>query len=320
MGNTVVIKPAEQTPLTALKLAEMLKEVGFPPGVVNFVPGYGPTAGSAISTHMKVRKIAFTGSTEVGRLILKASAESNLKQIQLELGGKSPLVIFDDANLDEAVEIASLAVYCNNGQQCDSGSRTFVHEKVYDEFIKRVVEKAKTVKVGDPLQPDTEMGPLINHEQYEKVLGYIESGKREGARLVFGGRDLSKELYGGKGYFVEPTIFADVTDDMTIYKEEIFGPVMSIIKFSSIPEVIERMNSTSYGLAGGVVSQSMSNIFAITKNMKSGTCWVNNYFTVFPEAEFGGTKMSGFGREGGVTALTEWTQLKTVCIKVPNHY
>jgi aldehyde dehydrogenase (NAD+) len=315
MGNTCIIKPAEQTPLTALKIAEMLNEVGFPPGVINIIPGYGPTAGAALAHHMKIRKIAFTGSTDVGRLMLKASADSNLKQVQLELGGKSPLVIFDDADVDEAVEIAAY-VFCNNGQVCDSCSRTFVHEKIYDEFVKRAVEKAKSLKIGNPTDPSTDIGPLVSEEQYQRVLGYLESAKREGANLAYGGRDLSKEEFNGKGYFVEPTVFSDVTPDMTIFKEEIFGPVQSIIKFNDMKQVIAQANNTSYGLAGGVVSKSMTNIFAVTKGVKAGTIWGNTYAICMPQFEFGGVKQSGFGREGGTTALNEWTELKTVCIKI----
>ena len=206
----------------------------------------------------------------------------------------------------------------NNGQQCDAGSRTFVHESIYDAFVEKAVAKAKTLKIGDPLNPETDIGPLVNIEQYERVLQYIETGKREGAKLAYGGANLSKEQYGGKGYYVQPTVFVDVTDDMTIYREEIFGPVQSIIKFSSLQEVMDRANDTAYGLAGGVISKDMSKIFAVTRNLKAGTIWVNNYATVMPEAEFGGVKQSGFGREGGVTALSEWTNLKTVFMKVPN--
>lgn len=317
MGNTVVVKPAEQTPLTALKVGEMLKEVGFPPGVVNILPGYGPTTGASIASHMKVRKIAFTGSTEVGRLIMKASGDSNLKQVQLELGGKSPLVIFDDVDLDEAVEIAA-SVFWNNGQECDACSRTFVHEGIYDQFVEKAVERAKKLKIGDPLDPETDIGPVVSPEQYERVLDYINCGKTEGARLAYGGSDLSKEQFGGKGYYVQPTIFADVTDDMKICREEIFGPVQCLIKFSSVQEVVHRCNDTSYGLAGGVLSKNIGNIFAIANNLKAGTVWVNDYSKVMPQAEFGGMKQSGFGREGGVTALSEWTNTKTVCMKIPN--
>ena len=295
MGNTCIIKPAEQTPLTALKLAEMLNEVGFPPGVVNIIPGYGPTAGSALAHHMKVRKIAFTGSTEVGRLMIKASADSNLKQVQLELGGKSPLIIFPDVNVDEAVEIASY-VFCNNGQVCDSCSRTFVHEDIYDEFVQKAIEKARALKVGDPLDTTTDIGPLVCAEQYDRVRSYIELAQREGANIAYGGRDLSKEVYDGKGYFVEPTIFTNVTEDMTIFKEEIFGPCQTIIKFSDHKQVLESANNTQYGLAGGVISSNIANIFSITRNLKAGTVWGNCYATCMPEAEFGGVKHSGFGR------------------------
>lgn len=313
MGNTVVIKPAEQTPLTALRLAELCHEVGFPPGVINVIPGYGPTAGAAIANHMKIRKVAFTGSTEIGREILRGAANSNLKQVQLELGGKSPLVIFPDANLDDAVEIAGWAVFGNNGQSCDAASRCFVHESIYDDFVEKAVKFASSLVVGDPLALETQIGPIVDKHQYQKILEYIESGKKEGARVSYDGNEGVKNE---KGYFIHPVVFSNVTDDMTIAKEEIFGPVQQILKFSSVEEVIERANSVEYGLAAGVVSNNFHNITAITKNVKAGTVWANMYGYVFPEVEFGGQKQSGFGREGGATALSEWTQLKSVVMKV----
>lgn len=307
-GNTAVIKPAEQTPLTALKLCELIQEAGFPPGVVNVVTGFGPT-GAAITSHMDVDKVAFTGSTEVGRLVMKASADSNLKRVQLELGGKSPLVVFPDANIKEAVEIAGSAVFVNNGQLCTAGSRTFVHSSVYDEFVKLAVERAKTITVGDPVT--NKQGPLVDEDQFTRVLSLINKGKQENAKLECGGA-----RHGTEGYFVQPTIFSNVTDDMTIAREEIFGPVQSILKFDNYEDVIKRANKTPYGLASGILSKDVNVIFAAANQIKAGTVWVNTYLPVFPQLEFGGYKQSGFGREGGVEGISEWTQTKTVIIGV----
>ena len=246
-GNTVVMKPAEQTPLTALRVAELITEAGFPDGVVNMLPGYGPTAGAAIARHMDVDKVAFTGSTEVGHLIMEAAAQTNLKRVTLELGGKSPNIVFADADMDAAIEGAHFALFFNQGQCCCAGSRVFVEEKAYDEFVERSARRAKARTVGDPFDPKTEQGPQVDDVQFDKVMSYIESGKNEGARLVAGGNRA-----GDRGYFVEPTVFADVRDNMKIAEEEIFGPVMSIIKFKDIDEVAERANKTVYGLAAGV--------------------------------------------------------------------
>jgi acyl-CoA reductase-like NAD-dependent aldehyde dehydrogenase len=317
MGNTVVLKPAEQTPLTALRLAELASEVGFPAGVFNVVCGFGPTAGAAISNHMRIRKVAFTGSTVIGREILKASANSNLKQVQLELGGKSPIVIFPDANLDAAVEIAANGVFANNGQSCDAASRCFVHESIYDAFVEKAVAFAKNLKVGNQLDMSTVIGPLVDRQQYEKVLEYIEIGKKEGATVAYNGNVTKNE----KGFLVHPVVFSDVTDDMTIAKEEIFGPVQQILKFKTTEEVIERANATEYGLAAGVVSENVNNVWSIANNVQAGTIWCNTYSYIFPQVEFGGHKQSGFGREGGATALSEWTQLKSVILKLnkPTH-
>ncbi|KAL0485801.1 retinal dehydrogenase [Acrasis kona] len=313
MGNTVVLKPADATPLTALKLAELFVEVGFPPGVFNVVTGDGPTTGQALSVHPRIRKIAFTGSVKIGREILRASADSNLKQVQLELGGKSPIVIFPDVDIKEAASIAGNACLGNSGQSCDAASRTFVHEKIYDEFVSEMAAFAKNLVVGNPLDEKTQIGPLINKSQFERVNHYIEVGKKEGARVAYDGNEREKPKV---GYFTSPVIFADVTDEMTIAKEEIFGPVMSIIKYSDVDEVIERCNNTEYGLAAGVVSNNINNIMKITKNVEAGTIWGNTYASIFPQCEFGGFKQSGFGREGGVNALHEWTQLKSVIISL----
>src|SRR5450755_3356900 len=246
-GNTVVMKPAEQTPLSALRIGELIVETGFPEGVVNLLPGFGPTAGAAIARHMDVDKVAFTGSTEVGHLIMEAAAKSNLKRITLELGGKSPNIVFADADMDQAIEGSHFALFFNQGQCCCAGSRLFVERKAYDQFVERSVDRAKRRTVGDPFDPATEQGPQVDKDQFDKVMGYIQSGKRDGANLLCGGG-----RWGDRGYFVEPTVFADVQDNMKIAEEEIFGPVMSIIKFKDMSEVVERANRTMYGLAAAV--------------------------------------------------------------------
>lgn len=307
-GNTAVIKPAEQTPLTALRMAELIAEAGFPPGVVNVVFGFGPT-GAAITKHMDVDKVAFTGSTEVGRLVMKASADSNLKKVQLELGGKSPFVVFPDANIDQAVELAGAAIFVNNGQLCTAGSRTFVHRSIYDEFVKKAVERAKKITVGNP--STSQQGPLVDKDQFDRVLQMIDAGVSEGAKLETGGK-----RHGDSGFFVQPTVFSNVRDDMTIAREEIFGPVQSILPFDDLKEVIKRANSTPYGLASGIMTKDVNIIFAVANEIKAGTLWVNTYLPVFPQCEFGGFKQSGFGREGGSEGISEWTQTKTVMINI----
>jgi retinal dehydrogenase len=308
MGNTAVIKPAEQTPLTALRFAELTQQVGFPPGVINIITGFGP-AGAAISSHMDIDKVAFTGSTEVGRLIMKAAAESNLKRVQLELGGKAPLVICADADVDAAVNLAGRALFTNNGELCTAGSRTFVHKSIYAEFVKKATERAKTISTGHPHKSD--MGPLVDKEQFDRVLSYIEAGKRDGAKLEVGGA-----RQGSEGYFVQPTVFSNVQDHMAIAREEIFGPVQSILQFDNMEEVIARANATPYGLSAGIVTKDITKVFQFTKNVKAGTIWVNDYLPVHPSCEFGGFKQSGFGREGGPEGIHEWTVTKTVMINI----
>ncbi|XP_077286091.1 retinal dehydrogenase 2 [Arctopsyche grandis] len=311
-GCTLVLKPAEQTPLTALYLAALSKEAGFPAGVINIVTGYGPNTGAAIASHMQIDKVAFTGSTIVGRKIMEAAANSNLKRVSLELGGKSPLVIFDDADVDEAVEIAHNAIFANHGQNCCAGSRTFVHEKIYDEFVKKATLKAEQKKVGDPFDSNTEQGPQIDERMMNRVLQYIQSGKSEGAKLETGGARI-----GNKGFFVQPTVFSNVADNMTIAKEEIFGPVQTILKFSSLEEVIDRANSSNYGLAAGVVTKNLNTALTFAKSVDAGSVWVNCYDYVVPQAPFGGFKQSGKGRELGEDSLKEYLEVKTITIKVP---
>ncbi|XP_019640635.1 PREDICTED: retinal dehydrogenase 2-like isoform X1 [Branchiostoma belcheri] len=311
-GCTVVLKPAEQTPLSALYLASLIKEAGFPPGVVNIVPGYGPTAGAAIAEHMDIEKVAFTGSTEVGKIIQQAAGKSNLKRVSLELGGKSPTIIFPDADLDFAVEEAHQALFFNMGQMCTAGSRTYVHEDIYDEFVRKSVERAKSRTVGDPFDPRNENGPQVDLDQYEKVLSMIESGKKEGAKLECGG-----QAAGEKGYFIQPTVFTDVNDNMTIAKEEIFGPVMSIMKFKDVDDVIRRANDTPYGLVAAVYTQNLDTAMVMSNSLQAGSVWVNCFNRIYPQAPFGGFKASGLGRELGEYGLEQYTEVKTVTIKLP---
>jgi len=310
-GNTVVMKPAEQTPLSALRIGELIVEAGCPAGVVNLLPGYGPTAGAAIARHMDVDKVAFTGSTEVGHLIMEAAAKSNLKRVTLELGGKSPNIVFADTNLDEAVEGAHFGLFFNHGQCCCAGSRVFVEEKIYDQFVEKSGARARKRKVGDPFDPTTEQGPQVDQAQFDKIMGFIESGQSEGAKLVCGGSRV-----GDRGYFIEPTVFADVQDDMMIAREEIFGPVMSIIPFKGIDEVVTRANRTEYGLAAAVWTRDIGKAHAVANSVRAGTVWVNCYNVLDTRAPFGGFKQSGIGRELGEYGLQQYTEVKTVTVKL----
>jgi aldehyde dehydrogenase (NAD+) len=307
-GCTIVMKPAEQTPLSCLRMGELALEAGFPEGVINIVPGYGETAGAALVEHPEVDKIAFTGSTEVGRIIMR-NAAGTLKRVTLELGGKSPNIVFADADLDAAVEGAMLGLYLNQGQCCCAGSRLLVEETVYDRMVERLAEKSTARKLGDPFDPATEQGPQVDKTQFEKILGYIESGKKQGARLVTGG-----ERFGAKGYYIKPTVFADVKDDMKIAREEIFGPVMQVLKFKTIDEVVKRANTTDYGLAAAVWSRDIGKAHAIADRVRAGTVWVNCYDVFDAAAPFGGFKASGIGRELGEKALDNYTELKTVTV------
>jgi aldehyde dehydrogenase (NAD+) len=310
-GNTVVMKPAEQTPLSALRIGELIVEAGFPEGVVNILPGFGPTAGAAIARHMDVDKVAFTGSTEVGKLIMEAAAQTNLKRVTLELGGKSPNIVFADTNLDEAVEGAHFGLFFNHGQCCCAGSRVFVEEKIYDEFVEKSAVRARNRTVGDPFDPKTEQGPQVDQAQFDKVMGYIESGRKEGAKMVCGG-----DRVGDRGYFVQPTVFADVRDEMKIAREEIFGPVMSIIPFKTADEVVGRANRSEYGLAAAVWTRDIQKAHAIANSVRAGTVWVNCYNVLDPRAPFGGFKQSGIGRELGEYGLQQYTEVKTVTVKL----
>jgi aldehyde dehydrogenase (NAD+) len=310
-GNTVVLKPAEQTPLSALRIGELIVEAGFPPGVVNILPGFGPSAGAAIARHMDIDKVAFTGSSEVGHLIMEAAAKSNLKPVTLELGGKSPNIIFADVDLDEAVEGAHLGLFSNQGQSCCAGSRVFVEESIYPQFVEKSIARARQRVVGDPSDPRTELGPLVDQPQFDKVMSYIQSGQAEGATLACGG-----DRIGQRGYFVQPTVFADVQDEMKIAREEIFGPVMSIIPFRGVDEAIARANRTQYGLAAAVWTRDIKKALAVANSVRAGTVWVNCYNVMDTRSPFGGFKQSGIGRELGEYGLQQYTQVKSVIARL----
>lgn len=311
-GCTVVLKPAEQAPLSPMRLGELCLEAGIPPGVVNVVAGFG-AAGAALAAHPGVDKIAFTGSTEVGQHIIRASA-GNLKRVSVELGGKSPNIVFADADLDAAVPGAAMAVFANSGQICSAGTRLFVERKIYDEFVERLAAFAKGLKVGNPLDPKTQLGPLVSDAQLERVTGYLQRGKSEGARTAAGGNRITDEGL-ADGYFVAPTVFADVEDSMAIAREEIFGPVISAMPFDTVEEVIRRGNDTEYGLGSGVWTRDINNAQRISKGLRAGSVWINCYQTMDPAVPFGGYKMSGYGRESGAEHMEEFLQTKSVWIK-----
>jgi aldehyde dehydrogenase (NAD+) len=282
-----------------------------PDGVINVVPGFGPTAGAALSGHKDVDKIAFTGEYTTGQLIMEAAAKRNPKRVTLELGGKSPNVVFADADLDAAVEGAYFGLFFNQGQCCCAGSRLFVEEKVHDQFVDKIVKKAKSQKVGDPFDPETTQGPQVSQEQCDRILGYIEAGQKEGAKMLIGGKRCGKT-----GYFIEPTVFDHVTDDMKIAREEIFGPVMNILTFKDMNEVIKRGNQTFYGLAAAVWTRDISKAHRLARSLRAGTVWINCYDVFDAAAPFGGFKMSGFGRELGEYALELYTEPKTVYVNL----
>jgi acyl-CoA reductase-like NAD-dependent aldehyde dehydrogenase len=312
-GCSMVLKPSEMTPLTTLKLAEYCLEAGVPEGVVNVVTGYGPSAGDALARHMDVDKIAFTGSTRTGRTLLKAAGESNLKRLSLELGGKSPNIIFPDADLERAMKAAFWGIYANKGEVCSAGSRLLVHEKVYDEFVGRLAERAATMRVGNPLDAKTEMGAQISQVQLDRILNYIQSGVDEGARVISGG---GRDCEGDKasGYFVKPTVFADVKPQMKIAQEEIFGPVLSALRFHDAEEAAAIANSTIYGLVSAVWTRDIGVAHRLALEIKAGSVWINAYNCFDSSSPFGGYKQSGFGREMGPHAIESYTQVKSVWV------
>ncbi|MEQ9408497.1 MAG: aldehyde dehydrogenase family protein [Fuerstiella sp.] len=309
-GNTIVMKPAEQTPLSCLRLGELALEAGFPPGVINIVPGYGPTAGAAIVKHRLVDKVAFTGSTETGQRIM-ADAALTLKRTTFELGGKSPNIVFADADLDAAISGAEFGLFFNQGQCCCAGSRLFVEDAIHEEFVERMVARASQRVLGNPFDGETTQGPQVDREQFDKIMRYIDSGNQQGANCVTGGQRV-----GSRGFFIEPTVFTNVSDDMEIAREEIFGPVMSILKFSDMNEIVTRANNTTFGLAAAVWTKDVQKAHRIAASVRAGTVWVNCYDVFDAAAPFGGFKMSGIGRECGEAGLHNYTELKTVTMNL----
>ncbi|MGM9988230.1 MAG: aldehyde dehydrogenase family protein [Bacillaceae bacterium] len=313
-GNTTVFKPAETTPLTAIKLFELIDEVGFPKGVANLVLGAGNTVGQEIAENHQIDKVAFTGGTVTGRKVMRA-ASGNLKNISLELGGKNPHIIFDDANFEAAVENALYGAFANQGQVCSAGSRLYVQSGIYDQFVEALIARGRKIRVGNGLDETVEMGPVVSKAQMEKVMHYIQIGKQEGARLVLGGYALDGEVF-EYGNFIAPTIFVDCNDDMRIVKEEIFGPVLTVCKFDTEEEVIKRANDTEYGLAGGVFTNDGAKALRVIRGLRCGITWINCYHPTYNEAPWGGYKQSGIGRELGTFGLDAYQEIKQININL----
>ncbi|MCA9201593.1 MAG: aldehyde dehydrogenase family protein, partial [Planctomycetales bacterium] len=309
-GCTIVMKPAEQTPLTCLRMARLAQKAGFPDGVINVVPGYGPTAGAAIVKHPDVDKVAFTGEHTTAQTIMR-DASQTLKRLTFELGGKSPNIIFADADLDAAAAGAHFGLYFNQGQCCCAGSRVFVQESVHEQLIDKIMAMNTSRKIGDPFDPETEQGPQVDQAQFDKIMSFVEKGKSAGARCVTGG-----ERFGDRGYFVKPTLFDQVTDDMEIAQNEIFGPVMSVLTFKDVDEITDRANRTFYGLAAAVWTRDIGKAHHLAARIKAGTVWVNCYDVFDAAAPFGGFKMSGIGRELGEEGLKAYTETKTVTVSL----
>jgi aldehyde dehydrogenase (NAD+) len=312
-GNTIVLKSAEQTPLTAIYAAKLFHEAGLPSGVLNIISGYGRTAGAALARHMDVDKLAFTGSTETGKAVLELGSKSNLKRVTLELGGKSPFIVCEDADVDQAVELAHSALFFNQGQCCCAASRTFVHESIHDEFVEKAKARCLSRVVGDPFKKGVEQGPQIDQMQFNKIMSYIKAGKESGAKLVTGG-----EQIGTKGFYIMPTVFSEVQDDMPIATDEIFGPIQSILKFKTLDEVIKRANATPYGLAAGVFTKSIDTANTLTRALRVGSVWVNCFHMFDAGIPFGGFKMSGTGRQKGIYGLQSYLQVKAIVSPVKN--
>jgi phenylacetaldehyde dehydrogenase len=306
-GNTIILKPAEQTPLSALRLGELALEAGVPKGVLNVLTGFGDT-GAALSAHPGVNKVAFTGSTEVGKLIVKAAA-GNLKRVSLELGGKSPNIIFEDADLDAAIAGAAQGIFFNQGEVCTAGSRLYVHDRHFDQVVEGISTAAKAIKLGHGMDADTEMGPLVSQEQFDKVTGYLAKGREEGSRAMTGGKAVD-----GPGWFVEPTVLVDSRPEHALVREEIFGPVISALPFSDLDDLARQANDSDFGLAAGVWTRDVSKVHAMSKRIQAGTIYVNTYHVYAAELPFGGFKQSGWGREMGADVLNSYLETKTTII------